>query len=199
MIKKIFFLIIFCLVNLNSICLAENKFKIIATVNNLPITKLDLEKELEIIKILNNSIIKKKEINIALNNLIEEKIKTIEIEKEKLKIDEEEINKLYNIFIKNINSKKSNIDNIDKKISNLIKEKIKIDRLWNELVAKKFAWKISVNINEINKIILQNKEKFPNTKKTKEQYIMEEKNKKLSVYSNFYLAQLKNKNLIKYF
>lgn len=196
MIKKIFFLIIFFIVNLNSISLAENKFKIIATVNKFPITKLDLEKELAIIKILNNSIITKKEMNIALNNLIEEKIKTIEIEKEKLKIDDEKINNLYNNFVKNINSNNSNID---KKISNLIKEKIKIDMLWNELVAQKYAWKISVNINEINKIILQNREKFPNSKKTKEQLIIEEKNKKLAVYSNFYLAQLKNKTLIKYF
>ena len=196
MIKKKIFLIIFFIVNLNSICLADNKFEIIATVNNFPITKLDLENELAIIKILNNSIITKKEMNIALNNLIEEKIKTIEIEKEKLKIDYEKINNLYNNFIKNINSNNSNID---KKISNLIKEKIKIDMLWNELVAQKYAWKISVNINEINKIILQNREKFPNSKKTKEQLIIEEKNKKLAVYSNFYLTQLKNKTLIKYF
>ena len=113
-----------------------------------------------------------------------------------MKINDEKINYLYNNYIKNINSNNSNID---KKISNLIKEKIKIDMLWNELIAQKYAWKISVNINEINKIILQNREKFPNSKKTKEQFIIEEKNKKLAVYSNFYLAQLKNKTLIKYF
>ena len=190
------FLFFFIIVTTNS-SIAENKFEIIAVVNDVSITRLDLSKELEVIKILNNKkTISQDEIYIGLNNLIEEKIKKIEIEKEKLTIDKKTINNLYYTLIQNLNLNNSNIDKIT---SNLIKEKIKIDKLWNELVAKKYFWKININMDEINKKILQNKENIKDVEETKNNLIIKEKNKKLSVYSKFYLNQLKKKTLIKYF
>ena len=194
-VKKIF--IFFFIIVSTYISLAENKYEIIAVVNDISITRLDLSKELTIIKILNNKqSISQDEIYIGLNNLIEEKIKKIEIEKEKLTIDKKTIDNLYYTLIQNLNLNNSNIDKIN---SNLIKEKIKIDKLWNELVAKKYSWKININMDEINKKILQNKENIKDVEETKNNLIIKEKNKKLSVYSKFYLNQLKKKTLIKYF
>ena len=193
---KRFLFFFFIIVTTNS-SVAENKFEIIAVVNDISITRLDLSKELTIIKILNNKqSISQDEIYIGLNNLIEEKIKKIEIEKEKLTIDKKTIDNLYYTLIQNLNLNNSNIDKIN---SNLIKEKIKIDKLWNELVAKKYSWKININMDEINKKILQNKENIKDVEETKNNLIIKEKNKKLSVYSKFYLNQLKKKTLIKYF
>ena len=191
------FLFFFFIIATTTSSVAENKFEIIAVVNDVSITRLDLSKELTIIKILNNKqSISQDEIYIGLNNLIEEKIKKIEIEKEKLTIDKKTIDNLYYTLIQNLNLNNSNIDKIT---SNLIKEKIKIDKLWNELVAKKYSWKININMDEINKKILQNKENIKDVEKTKNNLIIQEKNKKLSVYSKFYLNQLKKKTLIKYF
>ena len=191
------FLFFFFIIATTTSSVAENKFEIIAVVNDISITRLDLSKELTIIKILNNKqSISQDEIYIGLNNLIEEKIKKIEIEKEKLIIDKKTIDNLYSTLIQNLNLNNSNIDKIT---SNLIKEKIKIDKLWNELVAKKYSWKININMDEINKKILQNKENIKDVEETKNSLIIQEKNKKLSVYSKFYLNQLKKKTLIKYF
>ena len=191
------FIFFFFIIVSTSSSIAENKFEIIAIVNDISITRLDLSKELTIIKILNNKqTISQDEIYIGLNNLIEEKIKKIEIEKEKLTIDKKTIDNLYYTLIQNLNLNNSNIDKIT---SNLIKEKIKIDKLWNELVTKKYSWKININMDEINKKILQNKENIKDVEETKNNLIIKEKNKKLSVYSKFYLNQLKKKTLIKYF
>ena len=191
------FLFFFFIIVTTTSSIAENKFEIIAVVNDISITRLDLSKELTIIKILNNKqSISQDEIYIGLNNLIEEKIKKIEIEKEKLTIDKKTIDNLYYTLIQNLNLNNSNIDKIT---SNLIKEKIKVDKLWNELVAKKYSWKININMDEINKKILQNKENIKDVEETKNNLIIKEKNKKLSVYSKFYLNQLKKKTLIKYF
>ena len=191
------FLFFFFIIVTTTSSVAENKFEIIAVVNDISITRLDLSKELTVIKILNNKqSISQDEIYIGLNNLIEEKIKKIEIEKEKLTIDKKTIDNLYYTLIQNLNLNNSNIDKIT---SNLIKDKIKVDKLWNELVAKKYSWKININMDEINKKILQNKENIKDAEKIKNNLIIQEKNKKLSVYSKFYLNQLKKKTLIKYF
>jgi len=194
MIKKI--LCFFFIININIVCFAENKFEIIATVNNISITKLDLKNELTIIKLLNNKNFSQNLANIALNNLINEKLKHIEIKEKKLKIDKKKIDYLYNILLKDLMLDNSNIE---KNIQELIKEKIKIDKLWNLLVSEKYAWKININMQEINKKISQNNKDNKNYNKIKEQLIVEEKNKKMQVYDKFYLNQLRGKALIKIF
>ena len=72
MIKKI--LIFYFIINLFNYVFA-NTYKIIVTVNNDPITEIDLSYEIKILSILNKTNISKQQINIALNNLIEESIK----------------------------------------------------------------------------------------------------------------------------
>jgi len=72
MVKKFFFF--YFIINLFNYLYA-NPYKIIVTINNDPITQIDLDYEIKILSILNNTDISKQQINIALNNLIEESIK----------------------------------------------------------------------------------------------------------------------------
>ena len=82
MLKKFFFFYI--VINLLN-CLNANPYKILVTINNDPITQIDLEREIKILSILNNRSISKQQINIALNNLIEESIKKKKIKNKKKK------------------------------------------------------------------------------------------------------------------
>ena len=194
MLKKIF--LFFLIININVYCFADTKYKILVSVNNETITQLDLEKELKIIKILNKKNISKNQINIAINNLVEEKIKNLEILKEKRKISQNTIDNLFIILLNNLNIKDSDLD---QNIKDLIKNKIRINKLWDDLVAIKYSWKINVNMEEINKKILQDMDKIKNHEIAKDELILIEKNKKLAVYSKYYLNSLKNKALIKFY
>ena len=192
MIKKFFFFYI--IINLFNYLYAS-PYKIIVTVNNDPITQIDLDYEMKILSILNNRDISKQQVSIALNNLIEESIKKKEIINEKLKINDSLINNHFLQISKNLNL---NQKSIDQNLIFLIKEKIKIDKLWNDLIIKKYGWKISINMNEIDQKIKEKyKENYSN--KIKDNLILEEKNKKLSVFSKYYLNKLKEQALIKFY
>jgi len=191
MIKKI--ICFYLIVNLFSYVNA-NTYKILATINNDSITHVDLDYEIKILSILNQRNISKEQFNnIALNNLIEESIKKKEIIHEKIKIDEILINNHFVQISKNLN-----LENIDENLIFLIKEKIKIDKLWNSLIMKKYGWKISVNMKEINKR-LKEKYKESYSSKIKDDLILEEKNKKLAVFSRYHLNKLKEQSLIKFY
>ena len=195
MFKKIFFLCIF--LNIFTCSIYSSSFKVIALVDNIPITHIDLENEIKILSILNSKKISKNFNNIALNNLIEEALKNKEIKKENLEINDNLINQYFSILIKNLNL---NINQIDQNLILLIKKKIMTDKLWNSLVLKKYGWKISVNMNEIDQKIINN---YKNTnipiEKERENLILEEKNKKLAVFSKYHLNILKKQSLIKTF
>ena len=192
MIKKI--LIFYFIINLFNYVFA-NVYKIIVTVNNDPITEIDLSYEIKILSILNKKYISKQQINIALNNLIEESIKKKAITDEKIKIDDSLINSHFAQISKNLNL---NTNNIDDNLIFLIKEKIKIDKLWNTLILKKYGWKTSINMNEIDQKIKEKyKEDFSSS--AKDNLILEEKNKKLAVFSRYHLNKLKEESLIKFY
>lgn len=194
MYKKVIFILLFFICN-NTI--ADIEYKILATVNNKPITSLDLKNELEIIKILNKTNLNKIKTNtIALNNLIEENIKINEIKKNNITIDSTQVINLYNTLVKNLNI---NQEKINKKNIFLLKKKIEIDISWNDLIRKKYSWKISINMNEINKKITDKQETNSNFIYEKDKLIALEKNKKLQVYSNYHLNLLKKQSFIKYF
>ena len=192
MLKKFFFFYIF--INLLN-CLYANPHKILVTINNDPITQLDLEREIKILSILNNKDISKQQINIALNNLIEESIKKKEIISENLKIDDGLINSHFFQLSKSLNL---NLTNIDQNLIFLIKEKIKIDKSWNNLIIKKYGWKTSINMKEIDQK-LKDKYKENYSNKTKDNLILEEKNKKLGVFSRYHLNKLKEQSFIKFY
>ena len=192
MVKKIFFFYI--IINLFNYLYAS-PYKIIVTVNNDPITQIDLDYEMKILSILNNRDISKQQVSIALNNLIEESIKKKEIINEKLKIDNSLINNHFLQISKNLNL---NLKNMDQNLIFLIKEKIKIDKLWNDLIIKKYGWKISINMKEIDQKIKEKyKENYSN--QIKDNLIIEEKNKKLGVFSRYHLNKLKEQSFIKFY
>ena len=197
--KKIFFFIFFFLI-LNNLLKAENKYKILASVNQQSITQIDLINEMKLLEIINkNKNINTNEVKkIAFNNLIDEKIKIEEIINEKIKYDNNQINEYYQLFINN-----NEIKNINPLYEKLLKQKIKIDFQWNRLIVNNFYWKINVNVKEIEKKIIQEsndkQENKQELEKKRKKYIEIEKEKKLKVYSNYYLKRLKNKALIKYF
>ena len=192
MVKKFFFFYI--IINLFNYLYAS-PYKIIVTVNNDPITQIDLDYEMKILSILNNRDISKQQVSIALNNLIEESIKKKEIINEKLKIDNSLINNHFLQISKNLNL---NLNSVDQNFIFLIKEKIKIDKLWNDLIIKKYGWKISINMKEIDQKLKEKyKESYSN--QIKDNLILEEKTKKLGVFSRYHLNKLKEQSLIKFY
>ena len=134
---------------------------IIISVGNLPVTYLDLIKEMKIISILTNNQIKdtnKEQIkSIAVKSLIKRKIKEIEI----IKYDVRNYNKsdLENLILNsssNINTDKEGLKELMKKNNLKFEEIIKryeIDLKWNSLIFEIYKNKVNLNMSEIeNKI-----------------------------------------------
>ncbi len=155
MIKIIKYLIIFTifslimLINSNS---SENK--ILLKVNNEIITSLDILNELEYLQIINKEFrnIKKEEaFKISKNSLIKEKIKQIEIKRiiKEIKIDEKVIdNLLVNYFKEFEIFSISDFENffLNKNINpNFVREKIKLEVLWNQLIYQKYKQNIKID------------------------------------------------------
>ena len=195
------FLIFFTFYFLLTHPLKSEQYKIIVSINDKIITNLDLENEIEILKILNNNPNLKysQTYNPALNVLIDAKIKQIETEKNKVNIENEIVKKYFEIFLKNSQYKRENISEFR---TNIIKEKIKIDLAWNKLISNLYTWKVNINMNEIeSKInnILKEEKNQNNAKELKSQLINEETNKKLNVFSRYHFLKVKKEMMIKYY
>jgi hypothetical protein len=165
------------------------------------ITNIDLKNEIEILNILNNNQNHKYSqiYNPALNGLIDAKIKQIETEKNKVNIENEIVEKYFEIFLKNSQYKKENISEFR---INIIKEKIKIDLAWNKLISNLYTWKVNINMNEIESRIdniLKEEKNQNNAKEIKSQLINEETNKKLNVFSRYHFLKVKKEMMIKYY
>ena len=198
LIKKIFFFYLLFFLNFNA---ESTDYKILATIAEEAITLEDLKTENKIIKLLNKNItLSEERINkLSLKNLIEEKIKEIEIKKNNIQIEKKIINNYFQTFLKNLNIKQIPEN---EKILNLIYKKIKIENEWNNLIIKKFGWKINVNINEIDKKIkdLENNSDLEINKFiSKQKLIDKEKEKKIAVFSKYYLDKLITETFIQYF
>ena len=158
----VFFSIIFF-----SISLAiENK--ILFKVNNEIITSIDILTELKYLGIINKDLektTKNQAFEIVKRSLIREKIKEIELKKllKEIKVEEKFLNNLLIDYFKSINIKTiSEFENffISQEIDpNLIKKKISIEILWNQLIYSKFKQNI-----KIDRKLIQN-ELSNNTKK----------------------------------
>ncbi|WP_440933161.1 peptidylprolyl isomerase [Candidatus Pelagibacter sp.] len=140
--------------------------RILLKINNEIITSIDILQEVKYLSIINkefNKTGKNQAIEIAKNSLIREKVKRIELLKyhEVISIEEKIIEEIIvNYFSRlNINSldqfeiyfNKKNIDTV------LIKEKIAIEILWNQLIYRKFFEKVKIDENKI-KVNLSKKE-----------------------------------------
>ena len=157
--KKTFYLIILIFfLNLN----AESKITIIKKVNNQIVTNLDIDVEEKYLKILNPKIanLDPKEFRkIALDSLINEKIKKIELERFFI-IDHKELPK--EVFISFIKKFNINNENEFEKFLNLqnlkldaVKKKIYMEFLWNSLIYNKYAKGIKIDENKIRKKVTE--------------------------------------------
>ena len=141
MYKVFIFIIFFSLMTKNAT--SENKFHIIAKVNDEIITNYDVETESNYLKLLNpnlNQLDKNKVILIAKNSIINEIIKKKQLKKI-FNFDENQtiINKIFRDFHTNLGfSNENEFDKIlkSKKTYTIleVKDKIKIDYLWNKLI-----------------------------------------------------------------
>ena len=136
-----------------SISLAiENK--ILFKVNNEIITSIDILTELNYLGIINNDLkktTKNQAFEIVKRSLIREKIKEIELKKlfKEVEVEDKFLNNVLIDYFKSINIKTiSEFENffISKNINpNLIKKKISIEILWNQLIYSKFKQNIKID------------------------------------------------------
>jgi len=167
---KLFLLIIFFLTTSS---FANTGIYIFATVDEEIITNHDVEKESEYLKILNPSLVQlnyDKILDLALNSLIREVVKKKEItrftnlSKDNLLVNEQ----LKNLFLKlNYNSEGEFEQDLLKKNNyslNQIKQKIKIELVWNELIYKKYYKQVKINekklLNRVNNLSEKTQKKF---------------------------------------
>ncbi len=162
--KNVFFILIFSYIILLSPSKSyENK--ILFKVNNEIITSIDILEEIEYLKMINDNLenLKKEKIfEISKNSIIREKIKIIELSKyfEKLEIEEKYVDMLINNLLNKLNLKNEiEFKKYLKKRGlnyDVIKNKIQIELLWNQLVATKYSKDIKIDKDKIRKQIKLN-------------------------------------------
>ena len=154
--------LIFFIFNTSSISL-ENK--ILIKIEDQIITSLDIDNEYKYLVALNPDIKKsdKKDIiRLAKRSILQERIKKIEIEKNfnnpKLpkKFIEEILKNIYSkIGISSLDDFKKYLINNNIDFEN-VKNKLKIEALWNELILIKFSSKVKINEKELKERIKKN-------------------------------------------
>ena len=165
--KIIIFTLFSVLVLINNANTIENK--ILFKVNNEIITSLDVLYELRYLQSINEQFRnteKKQAFEIAKNSIIRERIKEIVL-KQTLKVIEIEDKFLKDVIINYFKKKQiksiSDFNNYFYSIGinpNLIKKKITIEILWNQLIFKKYNSKVKINkANIINDLKKKNKQK----------------------------------------
>ena len=185
MYKTIIFVIFFSLINKNAF--SENKFYIVAKVNNEIITNYDVEIESNYLKLLNpnlNQLDKNRVIGIAKNSLINEIIKQKQLEKI-FEFDQSQkiIDQIFKDFYTNLGFlKEKDFDQVlkNKKTYSIleVKEKIKIDFLWNKLIYNLHNKQIKVDKNKLlNKI--KNSDQYKNQYLLSEIFFNKDKNESL--------------------
>ena len=201
--KIIFFLILieFTLFRLEAKQLTNN---VIVSIDNSIITELDVNKEINFLKFINNDQatnnieILKKEI---INTLIDRKIKDIETTFYKIEVSEKEIeNSLYNYLERiKITNESLNSFYIKNEIEkDYLKNLIKIDLKWSKLIKQMYEGRLNVNLTEVNRQLEQEQKSIDDNEKFKNQLIILEQNKLLNKYAATHLEKSKKKYLIKF-
>ena len=164
-IKIIFFGALYSIIFFSSLSAIENK--ILFKVNNQIITSMDILTELQYLEIINRDFKKtpkKQAFEIAKRSLIREKIKEIELIKilKEIKVEDKLLNNLLINYFRSINIK--TISDFEKHFlsqdinPNLIKKKISIEILWNQLIYSKFKQNVKID-RELIKNEISNKTK----------------------------------------
>ena len=174
--NTIFFLIFLLIFSSNSF---SEKISIIYTVNNVPITNIEIKNEITYLKVVSKKLKDmddKSLVVYASKSLLREKIKEIEVMKYfKFGMNDEIVLENFQklIFSLGIN----NIDELNILLSNLnlnvefIKKKIEIELLWNQLIFQKYKNKLSINEREIGEKL---KKKINNQENETEEYLLHE-------------------------
>jgi hypothetical protein len=201
--KKIFLLILFTffLTNSESKQITNN---VIVSIDNLIITDLDLNKEINFLKFIKKDIathdleLLKKEI---IYSLIDRKIKDIETNLLKIELTDKEIEiYLYN-YLESIKINNENLNsfyNQNEIEKDYLKNIIKIDMKWAKLVRQIYESRLNINITEVNKELEKENNNSANDEKLKRQLITTEQNKLLNKFSAIHLEKSKKKYLIKF-
>ena len=159
--QKIIFILLF-ITFLNNAIASENK--ILVKVNNKIITSVDILNEIKFLSYINKKfadIEENKQIQIAKNSLIKDKIKSIEILKFKknLNLEDENFEKIMKNYFRNQNIK--NLEDFETIFSNnnldidFIREKISIDTFWKALIYEKFNKNVKIDKLQIKEDILK--------------------------------------------
>ena len=201
--KKIFLLLFFIFIVTNSKAkqLTNN---VIVSIDNLIITDLDINKEINFLKFINknqsfnNSEILKKEI---INILIDRNVKDIETIYFKIEVSEKEIEvNLYNYLerMKMNNENLNSFYNQNEIEKDYLKNIIKIDMKWSKLVRQLYESRLNVNLTEVIKELEKEQNNSADDEKLKRQLIITEQNKLLNKFSATHLEKSKKKYLIKF-
>ena len=202
--KKVIFLLILIISTSFRVQAKQLTNNVIVSIDNSIITELDVNKEINFLKFINNnqatnnSEILKKEI---INALIDRKIKDIETTFYKIDVLEKEIeNSLYNylekIKITNENLNSFYIKNEIEK--DYLKNLIKIDLRWSKLIKQMYEGRLNVNLTEVNRQLEQEQKNIDDNEKFKNQLIILEQNKLLNKFAATHLEKSKKKYLIKF-
>ena len=179
--------------------------KIIVKVGHTLITSVDIQNEIVVNLILNKQEITQENINnsknFAIRNLINKKIKRIEINKYEITdYNKKDLNNYVEKISKSLNTDKSGLkkifieNNLD---YNSLVEKYETELLWNTLIYFIYKNQINVNVIEVNndleKAIITQKVNNPEKiKEIKKMILLEKKNKKLNLFSRSHFSTLEN-------
>ena len=150
--------LIFFFLYLTKISLAE-KISIVYTIDNDPITNLEIQNEITYLKLFNEKIREMDNealVIYASKSVIREKIKKIEVSKNfKLGMNEEIVSQQLNQFIVKLGlSNRNEYFDLLKKLkltNDFIKSKIETEILWNRLIYEKYNSKLNINEKKIEK------------------------------------------------
>ena len=201
--KKIFLLIFFVFF-FNSSDAKQLTNNVIVSIDNSIITDLDINKEVNFLKFINNDQaannreLLKKEI---INSLIDRKIKDIETNYFKIEVSEKEIEiNLYNYLerMKVNNEIINSFYNQNEIEKDYLKNIIKIDMKWSKLVRQMYEGRLNVNLTEVNKELEKEQNNSVDDEKLKRQLIITEQYKLLNKFSATHIEKSKKKYLIKF-
>ncbi len=159
---KILFFSISLFISFTSISIAKNNIFISITIDDQIITNYDIKKESNYLIILNpnlSQINEKNLLKISKESLIRELIKKKEIEKV---YDFNKKNEFVDEYFKNLYKRlnfeneiefKKHLSNSSKHSIEEIKEKLKIEILWNELIYLKYANQVNIDKKKLNEKI----------------------------------------------
>jgi len=166
-IKLIIITTIFLL--LITICANTAENKILLKINNQIITSLDILTELDYLETINKEIKKiekEKAFEISKNSIIREKIKEIEIKRviKEIKIEDKILNNLIISYFKEFEINTiSEFENffLSKDIDpNVIKKKISIEVLWNQLIYSRYNQNVKIDKQLIKSNLSNNKKQI---------------------------------------